>query len=427
MEKNDVIYKTYLHIIHEELILATGCTEPICIAYAAAKAREVLGVLPENICMEVSGNILKNVKSAVVPGTNGLKGVKAAVAAGIVEGDANAELQVIVNMSPEGHKRIKDYLMKVPINVSHIVSPYALDVIITVSKGEHCVKLRIVNNHTNIVYIEKDGSILKNIDINQNIKKNEADRDLLNIKDIFEFASCVDINDISEVLDKQIHCNTAISNMGLTGNWGAQIGNILLTNNPDNVQTRAKAKAAAGSDARMSGCEMPVVIVSGSGNQGLACSLPVIEYANTLEVSEEKLYRALIISILVTLHQKTSIGKLSAFCGATSAGCGAATGIAYLHGGDCECISNTISNTLAILSGMICDGAKPSCAAKIAAAVDAGILGYSMYRGGERFCGGDGIISDNVDETIIMMGRVARSMSNTDETILNIMSENSCD
>ena len=384
MERTSVQYQTYVQILKEELVPAMGCTEPIALAYCAAKAREVLGVLPERCMVEASGNIVKNVKSVIVPNTGGLKGIEAAAAAGVVAGDAGRILEVIAGVTEEQKVQIKEYMGKTQIQVKPLETDELLDMIVTLYGGGSYAKVRIANYHTNIVLIEKDGETLYEMGVMATEDAQMADRSLLNVKDIYDFAKTVELEDVNELISRQIEYNSAISREGLDHDWGANIGSVLLKAYGDDIRVRARAAAAAGSDARMSGCEMPVIINSGSGNQGMTASLPVIEYAKELKVSEEEMYRALVLSNLVTIHQKTGIGRLSAYCGAVSSGCGAGCGIAYLLGGDYAAIAHTLVNALAIVSGIICDGAKPSCAGKIAAAVDAGILGYQMYINGQH-------------------------------------------
>ena len=412
----------YIAILKEELQLATGCTEPIAIAYCAARLRDVLGAVPQRIDAEVSGNILKNVKSVVVPNTGGLKGIGAAISVGIVAGETERILQVISAVSHDKHADIKAYMDSTPIDISCPETPRMLDIRLTGYAGDDKAIVHIANNHSNIVYEEKNGNVLLEKPLVASAEDNLQDKSVLNVADIVAFADTVDVSRVSEVLDRQINCNSAIAEEGLRGNWGANIGSVLLSEGNGDIRAEARAYAAAGSDARMSGCEMPVTIVSGSGNQGITASMPVVRYAKHLGATQEKLYRALLVSDLITIHQKTGIGRLSAYCGAISAGCGAGAGIAYLHGADAGIIAQTVENAVAILSGTICDGAKPSCAAKIAAAVDAGILGYRMCMNGQRFNGGDGIVGENIEGTIRNVGRLAsEGMRQTDKTILKIM------
>ena len=427
-DRTDPAYRTYIRIMEAELIPATGCTEPIAIAYAAAKARQVLGVLPDRCRVECSGNIIKNVKSVVVPNTGYLRGIEAAAAAGLVAGDPDVQLQVISHVTEQDRAAIQAYRDSRPIEVASAAGDKIFYIAVTVQAGADTARVVIEDFHTNITRIEKNGVCLflaekKNAD--ETGTQGEPDYALLSVERIVDFADDVDLPDVEALLDRQIVCNSAIAQEGLTHDWGARIGQTLLLAQGNDVRVRAKAAAAAGSDARMSGCEMPVVIVSGSGNQGMTASLPVIEYAKALNAGRERLLRALVVSNLVTIHQKTSIGRLSAFCGAVSAGCGAAAGIAYLNGDGYEVIAHTIVNTLAILSGMVCDGAKPSCAGKIAMAVEAGLMGYEMYKHGKnQFYGGEGIVKKGVDNTIRTVGRMARDgMRETDREILDIMTE----
>lgn len=424
MERTGVQYQTYVQILKEELVPAMGCTEPIALAYCAAKAREVLGSLPDRCVVEASGNIVKNVKSVIVPNTGGLKGIEAAAAAGVVAGDAGRVLEVIAGVTQEQKIQIKEYMERTSIQVKPLETDELLDMIVTLYKDSSYAKVRIANYHTNIVLIEKDREKLYEMGVMATEEAQMADRSLLNVKDIYDFARTVELEDVRELISRQIEYNSAISEEGLEHDWGANIGSVLLKAYGNDIRVRARAVAAAGSDARMSGCEMPVIINSGSGNQGMTASLPVIEYAKELKASEEELYRALVLSNLVTIHQKTGIGRLSAYCGAVSAGCGAGCGIAYLLGGDYATIAHTLVNALAIVSGIICDGAKPSCAGKIAAAVDAGILGYQMYINGQQFRGGDGIISKGVENTIRNVGRLGKEgMKETDKEIIQIMTD----
>lgn len=422
MERTETVYQAYVQILKEELVPAMGCTEPIALAYCAAKAREVLGHLPDRCQVRASGNIVKNVKSVIVPNTGGLKGIEAACAAGAAAGDAGRVLEVIAGVTEEQKQGIREFLNRVPIQVEPLETEEILDMVVTLFYEDSWARVRIAGYHTNIVLIEKDGRILYEKGVTADKEVSMADRSLLSIEGIYDFAKSVCLEDVQEIISRQIACNSAISQEGLSGNWGANIGSTLLKSCGNDVRTRARAAAAAGSDARMSGCEMPVIINSGSGNQGMTASLPVIEYARELGSSEEMLYRALILSNLITIHQKTGIGRLSAYCGAVSAGCGAGCGIAFLLGGDFKAIAHTLVNALAIVSGIICDGAKPSCAGKIAAAVDAGILGYDMYQNGQQFRGGDGIISKGVENTITNIGRLGKEgMKETDKEIIRIM------
>ncbi len=427
MKKNSIVYQTYVRILHRELIPAMGCTEPIAIAYCAAMARSVLGALPDRVEITASGNIIKNVKSVVVPNTNGSKGIAAAAAIGILGGDERAQLEVIAHVSEEAKERLRDYLNTTPITVAPADSEYVLDVTVTVHHGEAYASVRAVNEHTNLVYIEKDGTVLKDKEILDIVDENAPDYSLLNVKDICDFADSCDLEEVGQILERQIAYNSAIADEGMTGKYGAAIGQTLIHAYGNDVKIRAKARAAAASDARMNGCELPVIIASGSGNQGLTASLPVIEYAKEENLPKEKLLRALLVSNLITLHAKQGIGRLSAYCGAVSAGAGAGAGIAYLLTGDTATVSHTIVNALAITSGIVCDGAKSSCAAKIAASVDAGILGFEMYRNGHQFYGGDGLVVKGVENSIYNFSHLGRvGMKQTDREIIRMMTQSQC-
>ena len=424
MNKSDSRYQLYINILEEELVPAMGCTEPICLAYAAAKAHQVLGAIPDHVEVLASGNIIKNVKSVIVPNTNGMKGIKAAVAVGIIAGNPDKALEVIANVTPEQKKKTEDYLASTPIIVKHITCRDQLDVTVIAYKGEHHADVRICGFHTNIVHIQKDNIILFESDSISKPTKELTDRTCLSIAGIVDFADSVDIQDIKEIIGRQIKYNKAISDEGLKNNWGANIGSTLLKYYGDDIKVKAKARAAAGSDARMNGCELPVIINSGSGNQGLTVSMPVIAYAEEYNISDDRLYRALVVSNLTAIHQKTRIGRLSAYCGAVSAGCAAACGIAYLLGESLDVIEHTLTNAVVTVSGIICDGAKASCAAKIAASVESGILGYYMYKNGQQFEAGDGIVGSDIEDTINNVGLVGSiGMKETDTEIIDIMTK----
>lgn len=417
------LYDTYVQILKDELLPAMGCTEPIAIAYAGAIARETLGCIPDRVEIEVSRNIIKNVKSVIVPHTGGLRGIEAAAAIGIIAGNAKRQLEVISSVTEQEIEETRKYLEETALHVDFSKSPLIFDIGITVFHGEEQAYVRIVDYHTNVVTIRHNDQTILSAEITGRTETSMADKSTLTIRDICEFAEIVKIEDVQAVLDRQISYNMAISTEGIQNSYGANIGRVLLhTYGEDDVKIRAKAMAAAGSDARMNGCELPVVINSGSGNQGITVSVPVITYAKELNVSEEDLYRALVVSNLSTLHIKEGIGRLSAYCGAVGAGCGAGAGIAWLHGGRYKEIAHTLVNSLAILSGTICDGAKASCAAKIAAAVDAGILGYFMYKDGQQFIDGDGIVKKDVENTIRCVGLLAsEGMQETDREIVHLM------
>ena len=444
MQKENMLYQTFLQILKEEMIPAMGCTEPIAIALAAAKAREVLGEMPDSVVTSVSNNLVKNAKSVVVPNTEGLKGISAAVAAGIVAGKAEKELEVIAEVQKGEIAKIRKFLDTVPIRVEQLDNDITFDLYVEVKKGKNSALVHIQEYHTNIVEVKKNDEIIfvkdeykekmehdgvhqkEKCDENANAEKTkavkEADRDLLTLEDIYEFANTVDLEDVRNVISKQIDYNTRIAEEGMRGDYGANIGSTILKTYGTSIENRAKAYAAAGSDARMSGCEMPVVINAGSGNQGITVSIPVIVYAKEMHTTEEILYRALVLSNLTSVHVKTGIGRLSAYCGAVSAGCAAGCGIAYLYGGNYEVIAHTLVNALAICSGMICDGAKASCAAKIASSVEAGILGYHMFCNGQEFRDGDGIVTKGVENTIQNVSRLGKEgMKETDKEIVRIM------
>ncbi|ETP71275.1 hypothetical protein UYO_2765 [Lachnospiraceae bacterium JC7] len=430
MSLSERVKSTYIKILEEELIPAMGCTEPIAIAYCSSRARDLLGKMPDCMDIFVSNNIIKNVKSVVVPNTNGLKGIEAAAAAGLIAGNTEMKLEVISKVSDEQKSQICSMLNELPIRVIPMEQGMVFDIEIILKNGNDSSKVRISQYHTNIIYEERNGEILLETELYRKLNKGElqdkedglADHSLLNISDIIEFADTVDLEEVREILDRQIEYNSAIADEGINGNYGANIGKTLILTYGEDVRNRAMAKAAAGSDARMSGCEMPVVINSGSGNQGITVSVPVIEYAGHLGVSREVLYRALIVSNLIAIHEKTGIGRLSAYCGAVSAGCAAGCGIAYLYGGGFEEISHTLVNSLAIVSGIICDGAKASCAGKIAASVEAGILGYHMYKNGQEFKKGEGIVNKDAESTIDNVSRLGKEgMRETDKEIVKIM------
>ena len=423
MEYCDLCYINYVRILKEELLPAMGCTEPIAIAYAAAKARAVLGTLPERLLVEVSGNIIKNVKSVVVPHTGGLRGIPAAAAAGVVAGSAEAELEVLSRVTEEQIEAMAAYLEAVSIEVRHADTGHIFDIQITAFAGEGSASVRIVDFHTNIVRICKNGQTLLEKEIAR-AEDGLTDRSFMTVEGIVDFAGSVRLSDVREVLERQIAYNMAIAEEGLKNHYGANIGKTLLRGHEDCLEYKMRAWAAAASDARMNGCELPVVINSGSGNQGITTSVPVVVYARETGKSEEELLRALAVANLVTIHLKTGIGRLSAYCGAVSAGCGAAAGVAWLQGGRFHKIAHVIVNAVAVTSGIVCDGAKASCAAKIASAVDAGLLALGMYRDGNQFYGGDGIVKKGVENTIANVGRLARfGMEQTDKEIIALMME----
>lgn len=424
MNKEDSLYSIYVQILKEELVMAMGCTEPIAISYACAKATQVLDHLPDRIVVKASGSIIKNVKSVIVPHTNGLKGIEVAAAAGALYGDADAKLEVLSRATREQIEELPEYVQNTNITVQHIEQGHVFDLEIHVYYEQEHASVRIVDTHTNIVQIEKNWQVI--FEDKTTSLELKADHSALIMKQIWDFSQTVDIDDVKEILDRQITCNMAIANEGIHNSYGANIGHVILNMDSDCVKTRAKAYAAAGSDARMNGCELPVVINSGSGNQGITCCVPVVVYAKELDCTQEQLYRALVLSNLTAIYIKTGIGTLSAFCGAVSAGAAAGAGIAYLHNGTYKEIQHTIVNALAIHSGTICDGAKASCAAKIASSVDAGIMGYYMYKNKQQFYAGDGIVAHSVDETIQNIGTLgSQGMLQTNDKIIEMMI--SCD
>ena len=422
------IIQTYTAILREELVPAMGCTEPIAIAYAASILRHALGSDPVTLRVELSGNIIKNVKSVIVPATDGMHGIEAAVAAGIVAGCPDRKLEVLCALKPADAPRIRDFLHTTTPAVSELDTKHPFELVMTgtatVDGREITARVHLMDRHTNVVSVECNGEDLTDRYLyGESLEHTEpADRSLLNVQDIVTFAEEVDLTELKPLLDRQIQMNMAIAEEGLRCEYGASIGRLLYNGGHCDLRTKARAYAAAGSDARMNGCELPVCIISGSGNQGMTASVPVVVYARAWHIDEETLLRALLVSNLITVHQKTGIGCLSAYCGAISAGCGCGCGICYLAGGRFHEIAHTLVNAVAILSGTICDGAKASCAAKIAMAVEAGIMGYDMMRSGRQFYGGDGIITKGVENTIRNIGRLARDgMSETDREIIRIM------
>lgn len=418
-------YSTYVQILNNELKPAMGCTEPIAIAYCAAKMRDTLGSIPDRVVINVSGNIIKNVKSVKVPNTRGKVGIASAAAIGIVAGDSTKELEVIANICEEHIIKLDEFLNNTPIEINPTVTAHVLYIEVIGYKDSDMAKVVIFDAHTHIALIEKNGEVIFKNEKKADELNFKYDKEILSIEEIVKFADIVDIEDISDVLDRQIAYNLAIAHEGIKGDYGANIGKVLSKYFPNDILTRCKALAAAGSDARMNGCDMPVVINSGSGNQGITCSVPVIYYAEQLNVSDELLYRALVVSNLCTIHIKNSIGKLSAFCGVVIAGAGCGAGIAYLEGGKYREIAHTIVNALGIISGVVCDGAKASCAAKIASSVEAGIVGYYMFKEGKQFVSGDGFIKKGVENTIKAIGELAKvGMCETDKEIIQIMMDN---
>jgi len=421
---DSITVRDYTAILKEELLVAMGCTEPIAIAYGASILRRALGHVPDRIVARLSGNIIKNVKSVIVPATGGLHGIEAAVAAGVIANAPEKVLEVLSVLSENDQAAVAQYLKKGSIRVEELDSIHPFDLLLLGWAGEHRAEVRISQNHTNVTRVALDGRDIteEHVRLIREEEESHTDRSVLNVQDIVTFAENVDLTELEPLLRRQIDMNMAIAEEGLRGDYGACIGKVLLGSGNVSLRDRARAYAAAGSDARMSGCEMPVGIVSGSGNQGITASVPVVVYAREMGAGDEETLRAVLLSDLITIHQKTGIGCLSAYCGAISAGCGSAAGICFLKGGRFYEIAHTLVNAVAILSGTICDGAKPSCAAKIAMAVEAGIMGYEMMLSGHQFLGGDGIITKGVENTIRNVGRLARDgMSETDKEIIRIM------
>ena len=459
MSPHDPLYSLYLEILRTELVPATGCTEPIAIAYAAAVVRQTLQAIPDRVLVQASGNLIKNVKSVYVPNTDGQRGMEAAVAIGLIGGDASRELEVIASVEPEQKIQAAEYLARGVIAVEYLDSTHPFDLKVTVYKDGHSAMIHLQDSHTNIVELKKDGA-----DVQWSASDGKAPFELrvassklrdekllptascllpyshcgsqptpltddayeqLSVKKILDFAQSVDLAEVESIIQAQIDCNMAIAEEGLRNRYGANVGKTILNAYGDaDVKVRARAYTAAGSDARMGGCNLPVVINSGSGNQGLTVSVPVIVYAKELNSSKEDLFRALILSNLTAIHIKSGMGRLSAYCGVVSAGCGAGAGIAYLHGGRYREIAHTVVNAIAILSGVVCDGAKASCAAKIASAVDVGILGFLMFQDEMQFRSGEGLVSAGIEATLHNIVRLGKDgMKETDKEIIQMMME----
>lgn len=421
MERTDERYDAYVQILHQELKPAMGCTEPIAVAYACAVARDTLGALPERVELQVSGNIIKNVKSVVVPNTGGRRGLEVAAAVGTVAADAKAQLQCIAHVTEQDMERVEEYRSQGRVTITPLETTHPFDILVEVYAGADSARVRMVDQHTNLVHVSRNDTVLHQAQVVEEVQENPLQQ-LLSVQGILDFADSVDLEDVRKPLEQQVKLNWAISQEGLEGSYGAMIGKELMAQAGDDWKARLRARAAAGSDARMSGCELPVVIVSGSGNQGLTASLPVVEYAAIQGIPEERTYRALVVSNLLTVHQKTNLGRLSAFCGAVNAACAAAAAIAYLDGMGLDGVAHTLVNSLAVVSGMVCDGAKASCAAKISLALEAGLMGYEMYKAGHEFYDGDGIVKKGVENTLNMVARLGRlGMRETDREILRIM------
>lgn len=418
------IYQEYITILREELVPAMGCTEPIALAFAGAKCREVLGCMPDRVEVKASGSIIKNVKSVIVPNTNKLRGIPVAIAAGIVGGKSDLQMQVIAEMEEEQISAIGEFVDNVPIKVEALDEGHVFDILAKLYHGEDCVTIRIMDYHTNIVYLDKNGEVLiENLPEATAISV-DKEKKVLSMKGIWEFANTVKIEDVEDIIQRQMDCNWAIAMEGMTNHYGANIGKVLMNSYGKDTHNLACAMAAAGSDARMNGCEMPVVVNSGSGNQGMTVCLPVMVYAKTMRADREKRIRALVLSNLIAIYEKTGIGRLSAYCGAVSAGAAAAAGVAYLHGEDYETVIHTVVNALAASSGIVCDGAKASCAAKIALSVYSGLMGYEMYKQGQQFKAGDGLVAKGVEATLDNIAALAsQGMYETNLEIIRMMTQ----
>ncbi|MCC8067147.1 MAG: L-serine ammonia-lyase, iron-sulfur-dependent, subunit alpha [Clostridiales bacterium] len=420
---NKETYRCYLSIMKEEMVAAMGCTEPIALAYGAAKAREILGKEPEEIVAYCSGNIVKNVRCVSIPNSGGLIGISAGVVLGAVGGDASKNMEVLATVDDAARARAKELIDQGICRTELMDSPVALHFILEMKAGGDEVSLEIKYDHTNITKIVKNGEVLLDHD-NKDAQPEEADRTTLNLEDIKEFADTVDLEDVRPLMERQINYNMAIAKEGMTGKYGLGIGRIIRESYSDDMLTRMRSLTAAASEARMGGCDMPVIINSGSGNQGIACSVPLIVYAREMELPEYVLYRGLVFSNLLTVYQKLYIGKLSAFCGAVSASCASGAAITYMVGGSLELIKKTIENTLANIPGIICDGAKISCAAKIAASLDAAYLAHHLAMNDQSYAPYTGILQEETSETISCVGMIGKEgMRETDKEILKIMLE----
>ena len=420
---NQKVYDSYIKILNKELIPALGCTEPIAIAYAAAKAREVLGKFPEQVVSTCSGNIVKNVKGVVVPATGGLRGIEAATLIGAVGGDPARELEVLTSVTDEDRAKVRELLEKKICHVKLSENKAKLHIIVEMTAGTDSALVEIMHTHTNIIRIEKNGQVL----MQEKAGDEEDDDDeniyqLLNLDDIVAFANEVKLEDVADLLKRQVEYNSKIAEVGLTETYGANVGKTLVENYGKSFEVMARALPAAGSDARMGGCELPVVINSGSGNQGMTVSLPVVALAKEMGASEEQLLRALCVSNLTAAYEKRDIGRLSAYCGAISAGAAAGAGMMYLKGGSVSEIGNVVLCTIGNVGGVLCDGAKSSCAAKIASAVDAALLAIHLTEKNRTFGSGEGLVKDTLAETVAAISTVAREgMQVTDDVILDVM------
>ncbi|MCR4783355.1 MAG: L-serine ammonia-lyase, iron-sulfur-dependent, subunit alpha [bacterium] len=420
---DDKTYREYVEILKEELVGAMGCTEPIALAFAGAKIREVLGGVPRRVVAKCSGNMLKNVRCVVIPNSGGMTGIATAVWLGIFGGCVQANMDVLQEVGEEARRLMREQVKAGTCKVEHLASDIPLHIIVEAQTDEHSASLEIRYSHLNITDIIRDGQVVfHKEDAGEYSAENPADRSLLNLPDIKEFADAVNLDDVKSLIEDQIRCNMDIAYEGMAGNFGVGLGRVIKKSYPEGVTSRMKAYTAAASEARMGGCEMPVVINSGSGNQGLACSVPVIVYARENNISRDKLYRALVFSNLLTIYQKNFIGCLSAFCGAVSASCSAGVALTYINGGTLDMLAATIDNTMANIPGILCDGAKVSCAAKIATSLDAAIMSHYMVMNGAYYQAHTGIIQEGADETISSVGYIGRvGMSQTDKELIQIL------
>lgn len=418
----DLQIKTaFLAILKEELIPAMGCTEPIALAYAAAKAREILGAVPEKIIAHCSGNMIKNVRCVQIPNSGGMHGIEAAVVLGTVGGDTGREMEVLEAVTKEDIQQTQTMLQQDHCQVAYLDSEIPLHFIIEEIAGDTTVTVEVMYSHLNVVKITKNGQPLYQSSAPETTRET-GDRSLLTMEGIKTFADEIEINEIKALFDRQIQYNMDIAYEGISGEYGLNIGKIIRTCYGESTVTRMKAYAAAASEARMDGCDMPVIINSGSGNQGIASSVPVIVYARENNIPKEKLYRALVFSALLTIYQKEFIGKLSAFCGAVSASCAAGAAITYLCGGTMEQIKATVDNTLANIPGIICDGAKISCAAKIASCIDAAMMAHFLAMNDKAYQAYTGILKEETGETISCVGYIGKiGMKETDKEIVKLM------
>lgn len=422
MEKR--LQEEFISILKEELVPALGCTEPIALAYAAARGREVLGCEPERVVAKCSGNMIKNVRCVTIPGSGGMTGIETACVLGAVAGDPAAGMEVLEKVDDTGRARAKELLAKGCCEVEYLDSEIPLHFIILLSAPGHTVEVEVRHTHTNVVSITKDGGVVYEKQKELAEKGCTTDRSKLSLEAIRDFADEVELGRIREIYERQIRYNMDIAYEGISGNYGIGIGRMIRESYADGVVTRMKAFAAAASEARMGGCDMPVIINSGSGNQGIASSVPVIVYAREKNIPTQKLYRALVFSSLLTIYQKEFIGKLSAFCGAVSAACASAAAITYMTGGTLQQIKATIDNTLANIPGIICDGAKISCAAKIASSIDASMMAHYLAMQNKEYEAYTGILKEDAGETISCVGYIGKvGMHQTDKEIIKMMLE----